>query len=143
MNSKIRPLIDAINALSSLGIQRDMPVPQIAVFGDQSSGKSSLLEAISGVPFPRGSGLVTRCATELRMRCGDTWTAAAHTTVGGADTAQALDTPADVATCIEQLTLELCAGKTFSSERIIIELQSPDVPVDLTLIDLPGRENHH
>lgn len=36
--------------------------------GDQSSGKSSVLEALSGVPFPRGSGLVTRCPTRLIMR---------------------------------------------------------------------------
>lgn len=33
---------------------------QIAVMGDQSSGKSSVLEALSGVPLPRGSGLTTR-----------------------------------------------------------------------------------
>jgi len=32
--------------------------------GDQSSGKSSVLEFLSGVPFPRGTGLVTRCATQ-------------------------------------------------------------------------------
>lgn len=31
-----------------------IPTPQIAVFGDQSSGKSSLLESISGIPFPKG-----------------------------------------------------------------------------------------
>jgi len=31
-----------------------IPVPQVAVFGDQSSGKSSLLESISGIPFPKG-----------------------------------------------------------------------------------------
>jgi GTPase SAR1 family protein len=41
---------------------------QIAVMGDQSSGKSSVLEAISGVPFPRGAGLVTRCATQLILK---------------------------------------------------------------------------
>jgi GTPase SAR1 family protein len=41
---------------------------QIAVMGDQSSGKSSVLEAISGVPFPRGTGLVTRCATQLVLK---------------------------------------------------------------------------
>lgn len=41
-----------------------MPIPQLSVMGDQSSGKSSVLEFLSGVPFPRGSGLVTRCATQ-------------------------------------------------------------------------------
>jgi len=41
-----------------------MPIPQLSVMGDQSSGKSSVLEFLSGVPFPRGTGLVTRCATQ-------------------------------------------------------------------------------
>lgn len=31
---------------------------QLIVCGDQSSGKSSLLEAISGVPFPRQHNLL-------------------------------------------------------------------------------------
>lgn len=36
--------------------------------GDQSSGKSSCLEAISGVPFPRKDTLCTRFATEVVLR---------------------------------------------------------------------------
>lgn len=49
---------------------------QIAVMGDQSCGKSSVLEALSGVQFPRGSGLVTRCPVQLimkRTKPGDGW----------------------------------------------------------------------
>ena len=60
-----------------------LSVPQIAVMGDQSSGKSSVLEALSGVPFPRGSGLTTRCPVRLVMkkaRAGEAWTAHAATT---------------------------------------------------------------
>jgi len=38
------------------------------VLGQQSSGKSSLLEAIVGLDFlPRGSGVVTRRPLELRL----------------------------------------------------------------------------
>lgn len=43
-------------------------MPQIAVCGDQSSGKSSCLEAISGIPFQRKDTLCTRFATELVLR---------------------------------------------------------------------------
>ena len=43
-------------------------MPQICVMGDQSSGKSSVLEALSGIPFPRGSGLVTRCPIRMVMK---------------------------------------------------------------------------
>ncbi|KAH8059631.1 hypothetical protein JL722_5260 [Aureococcus anophagefferens] len=50
-------LLDLVDELRSLGIEQDLPLPQIAVMGDQSSGKSSVLEALSGVPFPRGTGL--------------------------------------------------------------------------------------
>lgn len=34
------------------------------MMGNQSSGKSSVFEFLSRVPFPRGTGLVTRCATQ-------------------------------------------------------------------------------
>jgi hypothetical protein len=38
------------------------------VCGDQSAGKSSVLEGISGVPFPRQDGLCTRFPTEIVLR---------------------------------------------------------------------------
>ncbi|KAG0645619.1 Interferon-inducible Mx [Hyphodiscus hymeniophilus] len=41
---------------------------QLAVVGDQSSGKSSVLESISELPFPRDSGLCTRFATQIIFR---------------------------------------------------------------------------
>jgi GTPase SAR1 family protein len=38
------------------------------VVGSQSSGKSSLLESITGFSFPRGQGLCTRYATQITLR---------------------------------------------------------------------------
>lgn len=46
-------LLDEIDALSRSGIGEHISLPQIIVCGDQSSGKISCLEAISGVRFPR------------------------------------------------------------------------------------------
>lgn len=37
-----------------------MDLPQIAVIGQQSAGKSSVIEAISGITLPRSSGTCTR-----------------------------------------------------------------------------------
>jgi ABC-type uncharacterized transport system fused permease/ATPase subunit len=54
-------LLDAIDQLRRENIDADIGIPQIVVCGDQSSGKSSLLEAIAQVPFPAGSGAVTMC----------------------------------------------------------------------------------
>lgn len=52
----MRPCIDLIDSLRALGVEQDLALPAIAVIGDQSSGKSSVLEALSGVALPRGSG---------------------------------------------------------------------------------------
>ncbi|XP_056107088.1 myxovirus (influenza virus) resistance G [Rhinichthys klamathensis goyatoka] len=68
LEESIRPYIDLIDTLRSFGIQKDLALPTIAVIGDQSSGKSSVLEALSGVALPRGSGIVTRCPLELRLK---------------------------------------------------------------------------
>ncbi|XP_048014195.1 interferon-induced GTP-binding protein Mx3-like isoform X1 [Megalobrama amblycephala] len=68
LEESIRPYIDLIDTLRSVGIQKDLALPTIAVIGDQSSGKSSVLEALSGVALPRGSGIVTRCPLELRLK---------------------------------------------------------------------------
>lgn len=38
------------------------------VVGDQSSGKSSVLEGLTNVPPPRGSSLCTRFATQITFR---------------------------------------------------------------------------
>lgn len=42
--------------------------PQLVVVGDQSSGKSSLLEGLTGLSFPVASDLCTRFATQIVLR---------------------------------------------------------------------------
>ncbi|KAJ5471932.1 hypothetical protein N7539_008501 [Penicillium diatomitis] len=61
-------LLNSIDTLRSQGIDHYVSLPQIIVCGDQSSGKSSVLEAISGVSFPVKSNLCTRFPTELVLR---------------------------------------------------------------------------
>ncbi|KAJ3107101.1 hypothetical protein HDU97_004794 [Phlyctochytrium planicorne] len=58
-------IVDELRALGLLSYGIDLP--QIVVVGDQSSGKSSLLEYISGVPFPKGTNMCTTFATEVIM----------------------------------------------------------------------------
>lgn len=43
----------------------DIDLPQIAVIGSQSAGKSSLIESISGITLPRASGTCTRYVESL------------------------------------------------------------------------------
>ena len=56
LSERVRPYLDLIDSLRLMGIDEDLALPAIAVIGDQSSGKSSVLEALSGVGLPRGSG---------------------------------------------------------------------------------------
>jgi hypothetical protein len=60
-------LLDAIDTLRSQGIGHYVSLPQLIVCGDQSSGKSSVLEAISGIPFPTRDNMCTWFATEVRF----------------------------------------------------------------------------
>lgn len=57
-----------IDKLRELGMGSDVDLPQLVVVGDQSSGKSSVLEAIMDFPLPRNSGLCTRFATNIILR---------------------------------------------------------------------------
>uniref|UniRef100_A0A8C2I777 Uncharacterized protein n=1 Tax=Cyprinus carpio TaxID=7962 RepID=A0A8C2I777_CYPCA len=161
---KIRPCIDTIDNLRSLGVEKDLALPAIAVIGDQSSGKSSVLEALSGVALPRGSGIVTRCPLELKMiRTKDEEKWQGRISYLGKE--EDIDDPAEVEKkiregreCLECVlrsskrvyttyVLYLIVfvaqdemagpGVGISNELISLQIISANVP-DLTLIDLPG-----
>ena len=61
-------LLDKIDRLFACGVGNYIALPQILVVGDQSSGKSSVLEGLTDLPFPRDSGLCTRFATQITFR---------------------------------------------------------------------------
>ncbi|KAK3317134.1 dynamin family protein [Cercophora scortea] len=63
-----RALLDKVDKLRELGISSQIPLPQIVVVGDQSSGKSSTLESLTGFHMPRSVTLCTRYATEIICR---------------------------------------------------------------------------
>ncbi len=51
----LRKVINLIDELRDLGLQKHISLPRIAVLGTKSEGKSSLLESIVGLDFlPRG-----------------------------------------------------------------------------------------
>ncbi|KAK7708906.1 hypothetical protein SLS64_006386 [Diaporthe eres] len=61
-------LLDKIDRLRELNVGSIVSLPQLIVVGDQSSGKSSVLESLTGFPFPRATGLCTRYATQITCR---------------------------------------------------------------------------
>ncbi|XP_053471350.1 interferon-induced GTP-binding protein Mx3 [Ictalurus furcatus] len=137
LEERVRPYVDLIDYLRLIGIEEDLALPTIAVIGDQSSGKSSVLEALSGVPLPRGSGIVTRCPLELKLRkikCGVQWQAVISYNKQFIE----FDDPSLVEGYVGAAQNELAGeGVGICDELITLEIMAPDV-CDLTLIDLPG-----
>ncbi|GAB1518657.1 Dynamin-related GTPase protein [Rhizoctonia solani] len=131
-------LIQLVNKLqdtfANLGGELDMP--QIAVVGSQSAGKSSVLETIVGRDFlPRGQGIVTRRPLVLQL---------IHTPEPATEYAQFLHTDkrftdfADIRREIEAETFRVAGqNKGVSKLPISLRIYSPHV-LNLTLVDLPG-----
>lgn len=61
-------MLEKIDKLFACGVGELVDLPQIVVVGDQSSGKSSVLEGLIKKPLPRDSGLCTRFATQIVFR---------------------------------------------------------------------------
>ena len=61
-------VLEKIDKLFTCGVGSDVDLPQLVVVGSQSSGKSSVLEALTGATFPRGEGLCTRFASQITFR---------------------------------------------------------------------------
>ncbi|KAM0724041.1 hypothetical protein Q7P37_000221 [Cladosporium fusiforme] len=145
-----RQLLDIIDRLRSKGISKYVDLPEIVVCGDQSAGKSSVLEAISGMSFPTKDNLCTRFATELVLRRAHTETVKISITAGpdrSERERQRLsefgfeyqhDTP-DLSNIIERAkdVMGLSEIKRFSADILRVELCGPDQP-HLTMVDLPG-----
>nr|XP_020140284.1 interferon-induced GTP-binding protein Mx1 [Microcebus murinus] len=134
---KVRPCIDLIDSLRALGVEQDLALPAIAVIGDQSSGKSSVLEALSGVALPRGTGIVTRCPLVLKLKKlvnEDGWRGKVSYQDFEMEISDASEVEKEVSKAQNVIAGE---GMGISHELISLEISSPHVP-DLTLIDLPG-----
>lgn len=143
-------LLDSIDCLRSQGISHYVSLPQIIVCGDQSSGKSSVLEAISGVSFPTKSNLCTRFPTELVLRktlhIGVSVSIVPHHSRGEFEQhslssfREKLDGFDGLPTLIENAKAAMgisTHGRAFSKDLLRIEVSGPDRP-HLTIVDLPG-----
>ncbi|KAK4691375.1 hypothetical protein P7C71_g5611, partial [Lecanoromycetidae sp. Uapishka_2] len=63
-----RSVLDVVAQVRKCGLESILPLPQLVVCGDQSAGKSSVLEALTEILFPRNDNLCTRFATEINLR---------------------------------------------------------------------------
>ena len=143
-------LLDVVDSLRACGLSEIVALPQLIVCGDQSSGKSSVLEAISGIPFPRQETLCTRFATEVILRRASK-DEIKVSIVPGTERTQVdrdrlkqfhreLKTKHDFGDLFKDAGSEMglsSTGRSFSNDILRVEFCGPSQP-QLTLVDLPG-----
>ena len=134
-----------IDLLRGLGVDKYIQLPQIAVMGDTSSGKSSVLSALSGIQFPSSDRLTTRCPTQLILQRAEVFSAKVRlqrfdpkNTQAGDEYTGEIKGLGDITEVIAKYTQQLVdEGQSISDDSIVINLFGPSLP-NLTLIDLPG-----
>ena len=101
------------------------------------SGKSSVLEALSGISLPRGGReMTTKCPLELRMRRSSTWYASLE--CSGRVIRDNIPNPKIVGSIINEEQNRLTHNRDqISKQVLLLNIQAPWLP-NLTLIDLPG-----
>ncbi|KAL8872017.1 MAG: hypothetical protein Q9174_002280 [Haloplaca sp. 1 TL-2023] len=68
-NPQTQRLFEAIDELRSCGVTREnVELPELVIVGDQSAGKSSLLQSLTEIPFPVADRLCTRFPTRIVSR---------------------------------------------------------------------------
>ncbi|KAJ4362517.1 mitochondrial dynamin GTPase Msp1 [Neocucurbitaria cava] len=131
-----KKMIEIRGLLQTVGQSDSLTLPSIVVIGSQSSGKSSVLEAIVGHEFlPKGHNMVTRRPIELTL----VNTPEAHAEYGEFP-ALGLGKVTDftqIQKTLTDLNLAVPVSDCVSDDPIQLRIYSPNVP-DLSLIDLPG-----
>ncbi|CDY48440.1 BnaA08g11490D [Brassica napus] len=144
LGSSVIPIVNKLQDIfAQLGSQSSIELPQVAVVGSQSSGKSSVLEALVGRDFlPRGNDICTRRPLVLQLL------QTKSKSNGGSDDewGEFLHLPnnrriydfSEIRREIEAETNRLAGdNKGVSAKQIRLKIHSPNV-LDITLVDLPG-----
>ncbi|XP_008244719.2 PREDICTED: dynamin-related protein 4C-like [Prunus mume] len=135
-NDKIRPMLDAIDKLRVLMVMEEgIQLPTIVVVGDQSSGKSSVLESLAGISLPRGQGICTRVPLVMRLQHhSDPKPELSLEYNGRVEQTDEENISEDIVNATN-----LIAGdkKGISDTPLTLLVKKNGVP-DLTMVDLPG-----
>ncbi|KAL2832307.1 P-loop containing nucleoside triphosphate hydrolase protein [Aspergillus pseudoustus] len=147
-------LLDIIDELRTIGVGGLVELPQLIVCGNQSSGKSSVLEAISRVRFPAKSSACTRFATEVILRRSTVGKIKISIEPGSSswfnierakhiqsftheEFSDGDDLPDLIKKAKAHMGITEAENSGFSDDTLKVEISGPDKP-ELTLVDLPG-----
>ncbi|XP_068307172.1 dynamin-related protein 4C-like isoform X1 [Pyrus communis] len=135
-NDKIRPLLDAVDKLRNLMVMDEgIQLPTIVVVGDQSSGKSSVLESLAGISLPRGQGICTRVPLIMRLQHHSSPQPEFSLEYSGrVDRTDEENIAEDIVKATSSIA---GGGKGISNTPLTLLVKKNGVP-DLTMVDLPG-----
>jgi GTPase SAR1 family protein len=148
--------LEQIAELRARGIGDHIDLPQLVVCGDQSAGKSSVLEGITGIPFPRKDGVCTKFATEIILQNSKNDLSIVATILPAASRSdkskdairnykKELKSVEELPTAIAEAGMlmgirgfgEIQAGPAFAEDVLRIDVSGP-VGLHLSVVDLPG-----
>ncbi|KAK9677397.1 hypothetical protein RND81_11G140600 [Saponaria officinalis] len=138
LGHSVIPIVNKLQDIAAqLGSSPAFDLPQVAVVGSQSSGKSSVLEALVGRDFlPRGSDICTRRPLVLQLlqtkNSDDEWGEFLH--LPGKRFFDFNDIRREIQAETDR---EAGANKRVIDKQIRLKIFSPGV-LDITLVDLPG-----
>ena len=142
LGHSVIPIVNKLQDIfAQLGSQSTIELPQVAVVGSQSSGKSSVLEALVGRDFlPRGSDICTRRPLVLQLLQTKRRPDGSEEEYG-----EFLHLPGKKFFDFSEIRREIQAetdreageNKGVSDKQIRLKIFSPNV-LDITLVDLPG-----
>ncbi|KAK9735795.1 hypothetical protein RND81_04G228500 [Saponaria officinalis] len=135
-NVRIRPLLDAVDRLRNLKVTKEgIQLPTIVVVGDQSSGKSSVLESLAGISLPRGQGICTRVPLIMRLQHHYDDEPRLFLEYMG----KTIETDEEHVSDAISIATEEIAGnaKGIANTPVTLVVKKNGVP-DLTMVDLPG-----
>ncbi|KAI9373466.1 P-loop containing nucleoside triphosphate hydrolase protein [Aspergillus egyptiacus] len=153
-------LLEKIDKLFACNVGEYVSLPQLVAVGDQSSGKSSVLEGLTGLPFPRDSSLCTRFATQIIFRrsmgqaarrirasiipgpqtppeCVDRLRAWSRSVTGSLEPEAFAEIMREAHTVMGVRTLDDPSKPTFSRHIFRLEISGPDED-HLSVVDVPG-----
>jgi len=147
-NEQIRAFFEK---LAATNVSNYVELPMIAVMGETSSGKSSLLSSVSGVELPSASELTTRCPIMLQMNRGEVRKAVVSVQwkdIPEGKSIQDIDFHSSVVTenswqdlpdaiARAQKHIIAISGKNVARDIVHVKVDGPHCE-DLTVVDLPG-----
>lgn len=136
----LKALVDVNDYLRQLYKENNsMEFPSIVVLGEQSHGKTSLIENITNLNLPRGTGIQTRVPTEIRLRNSSVNSYKIFYKPKSQFETKVIDfNEANLEEIMRKVQAEVTGSDNqITDDLIVLQIERVDL-LPLTFVDLPG-----